>query len=92
MPAEEADHLEVERLVVNLHTIPAPERLVLLALQSRPDLAALRIGVIEAEGAFTEASRQLKTESANVYELYQPYTFGDKIVPDRQSAASLPSA
>ena len=45
--------------------------------------------MIAAEEAFTKASRPLKTESAGVYELYQPYTFGDKAIPDRQSAASF---
>ncbi len=65
------------------------ESLVRVALQSRPDLAALRLGVVAAKDAFTAACGKAKTDFAGVYTLYQPYTFGDKAIPDRQNATSF---
>jgi cobalt-zinc-cadmium efflux system outer membrane protein len=84
---EESEHIEVERLLFRQHTIPPKEGLIRLALDSRPDLSALRLGVNSARAAFEEASKRAN-QSAGFYKLYQPYSFQDKTSPNRLGITS----
>jgi RNA polymerase sigma factor (sigma-70 family) len=57
------------------------------ALRSRPDLAAYHLGVRSSEDAFNTASNRA-AQTGDVYQLYQPYTFGANEATDREAVAS----
>ncbi len=86
IPPVEAERLEL-RGSLKVKTTPPPEgeELVSLALQSRPDVQAFRLGV-----KLSEASVQLARANrlADVYVLYQPFTFQDNSYQNKQSATS----
>jgi cobalt-zinc-cadmium efflux system outer membrane protein len=81
--AEESDRLEVERLRFADRPIPPIDSLTRLALDTRPDLTALRIGVTRAG-----ADLHLATRNGDAYVLYQPYASQDKPRTDRETGAS----
>jgi cobalt-zinc-cadmium efflux system outer membrane protein len=85
---EESNRFEVERLRLTEQPIPPSDRLIHLALQARPDLAALRFGLTRAEGDLGEASKR-PTRSEDAYVLYQPYTLQDNTRTDRESKTSF---
>ena len=73
IPPAEAEAMAIRgSLKVNAPLAPPAEDLVGLALQCRPDLAAYRLGVrrSQADVKLANANRL-----ADVYVLYQPYTF-----------------
>lgn len=73
IPPSEAPRLELRGALIDRAAVPpALEQLVEIALASRPDLVAQRLGVARAEAdiALARANR-----FADVYVLYQPYTF-----------------
>ncbi len=83
LPVEESNRLEVERLGVTGSPIPASESVIRVALDARPDLTALRIGVTRAQADLKRATR-----NEDAYLLYQPYTFQDKPETVRETKAS----
>ncbi len=75
LPPADAHTLRLRGLLRDLSELPGTtEQLVAHALAGRPDLAAYRLGVQRAE-----ADVRLATANrlADVYVLYQPYTFQD---------------
>ena len=84
LPPEESDRLEVERLHVADWPIPEGDSLIALALQARPDLAALRMGLTRA-AADVEAVAKRATEARDVYLLHQPYRVQHNSASDPES-------
>jgi cobalt-zinc-cadmium efflux system outer membrane protein len=86
IPAEEAESLEIKgALAQQSITPPSREELADLALHTRPDLAAHRLGIGRAE-----ADVQLAKAEAfqDIYVLYQPYTFQDNSPVGLKSSTS----
>ncbi|GAC1474575.1 MAG: hypothetical protein NVSMB9_25210 [Isosphaeraceae bacterium] len=86
MPLQDLEGLDVRDQVGALRPLPLPkEALVTKALSTRPDLAAIRLGVLRAES-------DVKLARANaypdVYLLYQPYTFQNNTYVGVQSTYS----
>jgi outer membrane protein, heavy metal efflux system len=86
LPPTEAESLEVRGTIND--TVPPPppgEELVRMALESRPDLVALRLGIglAEADARLARAER-----FQDVYLLYQPYTFQNNAPMNAKSAHS----
>jgi cobalt-zinc-cadmium efflux system outer membrane protein len=81
----EAESLEVRGRVRVRSEVPDPNRLVELALQSRPDLAAYRLGVVRAEA---DVRLALANRFQDVYLLYGPLVYQDNAPFQRQSASS----
>jgi cobalt-zinc-cadmium efflux system outer membrane protein len=80
------DPIEVRGMLRDVSMTPEPpDRLVSLALASRPDLAAYRLGIRRAheEVGLAKANRM-----SDVYLLYQPYTFQDNAPIGLKSAHS----
>jgi cobalt-zinc-cadmium efflux system outer membrane protein len=73
MPLNELEKLDVRDPIGTIRELPLPpEELVKKAIQMRPDLQAIRLGVVRSE-------KDVKLAQANaypdVYLLWQPYTF-----------------
>jgi cobalt-zinc-cadmium efflux system outer membrane protein len=86
LPPDAARTLEVRGMIADLAPPPPPiDQLVKIALESRPDLNALRL-------AITRAQAQVGLARANrygdAYVLYQPYTFQDNAQLGLKSATS----
>jgi cobalt-zinc-cadmium efflux system outer membrane protein len=82
---EESDRFEVEKLRLTEQPIPPCDRLIHLALQARPDLAALRLGLTRAEA---DARLAQANRSGDAHVLYQPYTIKDNAQTERVSNLS----
>lgn len=84
IPAPQAEQIELRAgLRVNAPPAPPGDELVRLALESRPDLAAYRLGVRRSR---SDVKLALANRFADVYVLYQPYTFQDNdVAGDRGS-------
>ena len=75
MTVAQAERLEVRGSLADLVPPPVPgEPLLRLALASRPDLAAYRLGVQRAEA---DVGLAVANRYPDLYVLYQPYTFQD---------------
>jgi cobalt-zinc-cadmium efflux system outer membrane protein len=74
LPQADADRLEVEEIRPMPRDISL-DSLLRMALDARPDLAALRLGFARAHRDL-ESSRKLSAQGSDVYILHQPYTFG----------------
>lgn len=86
IPPGQAEALEVSGSIRNLTASPPPaETLTQMALQVRPDLIAFRLGIALAEAnvRLAEANRL-----ADLYVLYQPYTFQNNAPFNAKSAHS----
>lgn len=86
IPPSEAPRLQLRgRLAAPGPELPPLDELVRIALADRPDLVAQRLGVVraDAEVALARANR-----FADVYVLYQPYTFQNLAPFGQQSATS----
>ncbi len=77
LPQAEADRLQVEEIALQMQPVAPFKDLLRLALDSRPDLAALRLGLVRAHGDVESSSKQA-VQGSEVYILHQPYTFGKK--------------
>jgi cobalt-zinc-cadmium efflux system outer membrane protein len=86
LPVEQAETLEVRGTIALKAPLPAAtEELVAQALQFRPDLIADRLGVQRALADVRQARAEW---FADVYLLYQPYTFQDNTPFGQKSATS----
>lgn len=75
VPSSEADGLKVRAALGNFDPLPtASDELVRVALNSRPDLAAHRLGTLRAEA---DAKLARANRYSDVYVLAQPYTYQD---------------
>jgi outer membrane protein, heavy metal efflux system len=86
IPGPQAEALEVRGTLRDVDSPPPPiDALVRLALESRPDVVAYRLGVgrAEAEVKLAQANRM-----SDVYLLYQPYTFQSNAPINKKSATS----
>jgi cobalt-zinc-cadmium efflux system outer membrane protein len=86
MPVAQAERLQIRGSLAD--TQPPPtlgEPLVQLALASRPDLAAYRLGVKRAEA---DVGLAIANRYPDVYVLYQPYTFQNDRFLRAQNAES----
>jgi cobalt-zinc-cadmium efflux system outer membrane protein len=73
IPIEQVDGLEIrESIHDRLPPLPPVDELKSMALSSRPDLAAWRLGIARAQADVRLAERN---RFQDVYLLYQPYTF-----------------
>ncbi len=85
LPAEQAEWLDVKG---SLHDRalppPCPEELVRLALQSRPDLTAYRLGLNRAQA---DLRREAAESIDNVFLFYTPFTANDYSPLGKQSAS-----
>jgi cobalt-zinc-cadmium efflux system outer membrane protein len=86
LPTGEADGLKVEP-IAPMKSLPPVAELIRLGLERRPDIAALRLGLIATEAAAEKASKQA-TRNRDSYLLYQPYLFQDRPSEDREDAKS----
>ena len=85
-PPDQAETLELRGTIRQVGPPPPPsDELVQLALEARPDLIAQRLGIrrAEADVPLARANR-----FADVYVLYQPYTFQDNSPVGSKSATS----
>ena len=86
VPLAEVDRLEVRGILADLAPEPPPsEELIRIALQSRPDLAAYRLGI---ERAAADVTLARANRFGDVYVLYQPYTFQNLQPYGQQSPTS----
>ncbi len=77
IPADLAEALEVRgTLEDDAPPPPSDQELIHLALDSRPDVAAYRLGVQAAEAGF---KLQLANRFADAYLLYQPFTYQNNV-------------
>jgi cobalt-zinc-cadmium efflux system outer membrane protein len=84
-PAEQADSIRLHGSLLD-HAPPPPctEKLIEAALQSRPDLAAYRLGT---DRAVADLERQRAEALDNVFLFYTPFTATDFAPQDKQSAS-----
>jgi outer membrane protein, heavy metal efflux system len=86
LPPEEAERIEVRGTIKDLVPLPPPrDELIKLALESRPDLTAFRLGVLRAEADVRLAKAN---RLSDVYVLWQPYTFQNNQPFGTKSATS----
>jgi cobalt-zinc-cadmium efflux system outer membrane protein len=86
LPPDQSALLELRGTIADVAPLPAPvDELVELALRVRPDLAAVRLGIGSAEAAVHLARAE---RFADVYLLYQPYTFQNNAPFGQKSATS----
>ncbi|MFO0953090.1 MAG: TolC family protein [Isosphaeraceae bacterium] len=86
IPQEEVDGLNLRGTIRVLDALPPPDdQLLNIAMQSRPDLAAYRLGVVRAEAdvALARANRL-----SDVYVSYFPYVFQNNAPFGQKSAHS----
>jgi len=86
MPGPEAEALQVRGSIHDAYPPPpAIDELTRVALTSRPDVAAFRIGIGRAE---SEVKLARANRLSDIYVLYQPYTFQNNAPFGKQSATS----
>jgi cobalt-zinc-cadmium efflux system outer membrane protein len=86
LPPELAGKLELRGAIGDLAPPPPPEeQLIEIAMNSRPDLASYRLGIVAAQA---NLRLQLANRFADAYLLYQPYTFQNNAPLGLQSATS----
>jgi cobalt-zinc-cadmium efflux system outer membrane protein len=86
LPLDQAESLELRGTIADMGPPPpAPDDLVRLALEARPDLVAQRLDIRRAEADVSLARAE---RFADVYVLYQPYTFQDNSPFGSKSATS----
>ena len=86
VPANEAESLQLRGQLADLAPPPPPlEELTRIALESRPDLHARRLGIARA-GANVDLARANRFGDA--YLLFQPYTFQDNTPSGLKSSTS----
>jgi len=71
LPDDEARRLELRASLRSIAPVPPDEEMIAIAHQSRPDLAAYRLGVRRAEADVTLARAN---RFSDAYLIYQPYT------------------
>ena len=73
LPPDQAERIELRGTIGDLAPPPPPqEELTELALSSRPDLAAFRLGIVSAQA---NLGLQRANRFSDAYLLYQPFTF-----------------
>jgi outer membrane protein, heavy metal efflux system len=83
---DQAERLELRGRLSEMGRPPPPiGELIQIAQDSRPDLAAYRLGV---ESAFANVKLQLANRFADAYLLVQPYTYQNNAPYGKQSGAS----
>jgi cobalt-zinc-cadmium efflux system outer membrane protein len=83
---EQAERLELRGTIADLAPPPpSEEELIRLALASRPDVAAFRLGVASAEA---NVGLQRANRFADAYLLYQPWTWQNNAPYRKESGAS----
>jgi cobalt-zinc-cadmium efflux system outer membrane protein len=86
LPPDEADRLEVRGTLQDLAPPPpGDDELIRIALDSRPDVAAYRMGILVAE-ANLDLQRANRFQDA--YLLFQPYTYQNNAPYGKQSGTS----
>ncbi len=75
IPDEKVLYLYKVEELPPVRSIPPLDDLIRLALESRSDLVALRLGLQRAQADLNEETKRLA--GSDVYTLYQPYTFQD---------------
>ena len=86
LPLEDADRIELRATLRDRESLPeARDELCALALRSRPDLMAYRLGVQRAH-ADVQLARAEKTP--DVFMLYTPYEFRNNVPTGGQNATS----
>jgi len=86
LPPDQAERLELRGTLQDLAPPPpADDELIKIALDSRPDVAAWRLGILVAQ-ANLELQRAVRFQDA--YLLYQPFTYQNNAPYGRQSGAS----
>jgi cobalt-zinc-cadmium efflux system outer membrane protein len=86
LPPASAESLEVRGSIADLGPAPpGTDQLVRIALTSRPDLAAQRLGITRA---IADARVARADRFGNAYLLYEPYTFQDNSPTGLKSATS----
>lgn len=75
IPPRQASDLKVHGALSNYDPLPLPEEeLIRIALNSRPDLAAYRLGMLRAKA---DSRLAVANRFSDVYVLAQPYTYQD---------------
>ncbi len=86
LPPLESESLEVRGTIRDPGAIPPPvDEMLGVALAARPDLVSFRLGVGRAEA---DVRLALANRFADIYVLYQPYTFQDAAPQGLKSAHS----
>lgn len=86
LPLRDAETIEVRDLIGQLHQSPlSSEDLIRTALETRPDLHAIKLGIRRSEADIRAARANAYPD---VYVLYQPYTFQNNTYLGVQSAYS----
>ena len=90
MPAPQAEGIEPGAASRSMHrALPPDDALVDLALRCRPDLQAYRLGVMRSQA---DVKLALANRFADVYLLYQPYTYQDTDVHGQKPSRPGPPA
>ncbi len=83
---EQADSLELRApLKDNGEDVPPEDQLIQIAMESRPDLIAYRLGVGRAQA---DVKLAVANRLQDIYVLYQPYTFQDNNPTGTKGATS----
>jgi cobalt-zinc-cadmium efflux system outer membrane protein len=86
IPPDQAESLELRGTIADRAPQPPPdEELIRIALDSRPDVAAYRLGVQVAEAALQLARAN---RFSDAYLLYQPFTYQNNAPFGRESGTS----
>lgn len=86
MPTDQAERLEFRGTIGDLAPpLDAHAELLQIAVNSRPDLAAFRLGIASAEA---NVGLQRANRFADAYVLYQPYTYQNNAPFGKQSGTS----
>lgn len=86
LPLKDAETIEVRDVIGQLRRSPmAREELIRTAIETRPDLRAIRLGVRRSEADIAAAKANAYPD---VYVLYQPYTYQNNTYLGVQSAYS----
>lgn len=86
IPPKDADILQLRSSINDMSPLPTTnEALIETGLNARPDLLAVRMGLLRAEADVTNARAQ---RFSDVYLLYQPYTFQNNAWQGLKSATS----
>ena len=86
MPGPEAEALLIRGSIRDIYPPPPPvDVLTRIAVDSRPDVVAYRLGLQRADA---EVRLAVANRMSDVYVLYQPYTFQNNAPFDKKSATS----
>jgi cobalt-zinc-cadmium efflux system outer membrane protein len=86
LPLDQSERIELRGTIGDLAPPPPPqEELIQLAMSSRPDVAAIRLGIVAAEA---NLGLQRANRFQDAYLLYQPYTYQNNAPYGRQSGTS----